>query len=58
MLALNLVGCCKTPKYTFSASLQGLVGADWQKSCLNLKTAPKFEVFAPLSPPRKEASTF
>jgi len=33
----NLVGCCETPKYTFSATLVGFMGADWQKSGLNFK---------------------
>jgi len=48
-----MVGCCKTLKYSFSASLVGLVGAGCQKSGLNLKIPPKFVVFASLDPPPK-----
>ena len=39
--------CCKSPKYTFSASLMGLAGTDCQKSGLNLKLSPKSKVFVP-----------
>jgi len=31
------MGCCMRPKYTCSATLVGLVGADWRKSDLNRK---------------------
>ena len=49
------MGCCETPKYTFTASL---VGAGWQKRDLNLKIAPKSEVFAPLVPNEGSANFF
>jgi len=52
------MGCCETPKYIFSASLWGLVGADWKKSDLNLRIPPKSVVLAPLDPPPKEVSIF
>jgi len=51
------VGCCKTPKYTFSATLVEFVVADWQKSGLNYKNNPKSVVFAPLDPLAKTMST-
>jgi len=47
-------GCCKTPRCTFSASL---VGTDRQISGLNLKIAPKSQVFDPFDPPTKEVTT-
>jgi len=40
------------------AGLVGVVATDWQISGLNLKIAPKFEVFTPWAPARKEVSTF
>jgi len=55
---LNLAGCCKTPKCTFSASSVGLVGAGCQESGLNLKITAKSVVFAPLDPPPKDVSTY
>jgi len=44
---LKFAGMLKTPKCTFLARLVGVVGAGWQKSGFNLKTAPKSDVFSP-----------
>ena len=49
--------CCKKPKHTFSASLVGVVSADWQKSGLNLKI-PRNPWFCPLGPPTKRSFNF
>ena len=45
------MGCCKTPKYTFSATLVGLVGTDREKTGWNLQKSSKSVVFAPLNLP-------
>jgi len=51
------MGCCKTPKYTFSATLVGFVGIDWQKSGLNRKKRnPCF--FATLDPHKNNFKFF
>jgi len=52
------MGCCKTPKFTLSASLLGVVGADWQKSGLNLKILPKSVVLPPWTPIKRSFNFF
>jgi len=47
------VGCYKTPNSIISAHLFGVVGADWQKSGLNLEISPKSVFFAPFDSPPK-----
>ena len=47
------MGCCKTPKYTFSANLVGLVGAGWQPP-----NTPEILVFRPLGPPTTSSFNF
>jgi len=51
--AWNLVGCCKTPKFTFSASWVGLVGK-W----LDPQSTTEFSWYSVFGPPTKEISTF
>jgi len=43
------MGCCELPKFTFSASLVGFVGTDWQQTGLNCKKTKSVD-FAPLDP--------
>jgi len=45
------MGGCKTPKYTFSPTLVGLVGTNRQKTGLNLQKSSKSMVFVPSNPP-------
>jgi len=52
------MGCCETPKYTFSETSARLVDADWQKSGLNLKIPPKTVVLPLWTLLTKEVSTF
>ena len=52
------MGCCKTPTYTFFATLVGFVGTDWEKSCLDLNTPPKSVLFALMDPHQKTISAF
>jgi len=45
------VGCCKTPKSTFSASLVGLVGI--AEEGLEPQNSPEIGGFSLLGPPKK-----
>jgi len=52
------MGCCKTPKCTFSANLVKVVVADRQKKLLESRTTPEIRGFCPLGPPPNKVSTF
>jgi len=52
------VGCCKAPKYTFSASLLGL-GAGWlAEKWLEPQTTSEIRGFCPLGTPTKKIVNF